>query len=216
MALKTMTTQSQREHTLQIAEPSVRQIIAKARSKPVRPPAGGAWILGMTAALLFWASFTPLDWGPLGWVALVPLVLLVRIPQRTALMYTAVYASGLINALATLQWMRLGHPTMYVAWVALSIYMAMYFPVFVALSRVAVHRYRVPLTLAVPVIWVGLEFVRAHLMTGFSWYYLAHTQHRWIGLIQISDVTGAYGVSFLLRLPPPFWPSWFRLRSLPG
>src|SRR5260370_36867496 len=37
-------------------------------------------------------------------------------------------------------------------------------------------------------------------MTGFSWYYLAHTQYRWIELIQISDLVGAYGVSFLVAL----------------
>jgi apolipoprotein N-acyltransferase len=37
-------------------------------------------------------------------------------------------------------------------------------------------------------------------MTGFSWYYLAHTQYRWLELIQISDLVGAYGVSFLLAL----------------
>ena len=49
-----------------------------------------------------------------------------------------------------------------------------------------------------PTIWVGLEFVRAHLMTGFSWYYLGHTQYRFIELIQISDLVGAYGVSFVV------------------
>jgi apolipoprotein N-acyltransferase len=35
-------------------------------------------------------------------------------------------------------------------------------------------------------------------MTGFSWYYLGHTQYRWIELIQISDLVGAYGVSFIV------------------
>ena len=37
-------------------------------------------------------------------------------------------------------------------------------------------------------------------MTGFSWYYLVHSQYRWIELIQISDLVGAYGVSFLIAL----------------
>ena len=51
---------------------------------------------------------------------------------------------------------------------------------------------------AAPVLWVGLEFVRAYSFTGFPWYFLAHTQHDFLPLIQISDVTGAYGVSFLV------------------
>jgi apolipoprotein N-acyltransferase len=179
-------------------ERTVEQIIDRARARPARSPARGAWLLaGMSAALL-WASFTPLDWGPLAFVALVPLVLLVRLPQPTRWMYRAVYVTGLAGTLAMLQWMRLGHPMMYLALVALALYMAAYFPAFVGAARAAVHRLGVPLTLAVPVIWVALEYLRGHLMTGFAWYFLGHTQHGWIELIQISDVTGAYGVSFLL------------------
>src|SRR5258708_38233255 len=89
---------------------------------------------------------------------------------------------------------------MFFAWGALSFYLALYFPLFVSLSRVAVWRLRVPLTLAVPIVWVGLELLRGYLMTGFSWYYLAHSQYRWIELIQVSDLVGSYGVSFLIAL----------------
>ena len=179
-------------------EPTVKEIIASARSAPA--PVGGAWLMsGLTAALM-WASFTPLDCGPVGWICLVPLIALIRIRRRTRWMYTAVYVSALAYTVLTLQWMRLGDAWMYPAWIALSIYMAFYFPLFVALSRMAVHRFSVPLIAAVPVVWVGLELVRAHLMTGFAWYNLSHTQYRWIELIQISDLVGAYGVSFVVAM----------------
>jgi apolipoprotein N-acyltransferase len=89
---------------------------------------------------------------------------------------------------------------MYVAWAALAIYVGLYFPVFVATSRVAVHRFSVPLTIAVPVVWVGLEYLRATLMTGFAWYFVAHSQYEFTELIQISDLFGAYGVSFVVVL----------------
>ena len=147
-----------------------------------------------------WAAFTPLNWGPLGWVCLVPLILLVRLERPTRWMYRMIYVGGLTFTLATLQWMRLGDLWMYPAWLALAVYVAFYFPVFVGLSRLAVHRFQIPLTLAVPVVWVGLEFVRAHLLSGFAWYFLGHTQHHWNLLIQISDLFGAYGVSFLVAL----------------
>ncbi|MDB4786757.1 hypothetical protein OAG29_02210, partial [Planctomycetaceae bacterium] len=62
------------------------------------------------------------------------------------------------------------------AWFALAFYVSLYVPVFVFCTRTAVYRWKVPLTLAAPVVWVGLEFFRAHLLTGFSWYYLGHTQ----------------------------------------
>src|SRR5262249_10298036 len=55
-----------------------------------------------------------------------------------------------------------------------------------------------PLVVTLPVVWVAFEFLRAHLISGFPWYFLAHTQHRVLPLIQISDATGAYGVSLLV------------------
>ena len=47
-------------------------------------------------------------------------------------------------------------------------------------------------------VWTGLELARAHLLTGMTMASLAHTQYGWVQLIQISDLAGAYGVSFLV------------------
>ena len=179
-------------------EPTVREIVEKARSAPIG--SRGAWITAMTTSVLLWASFTPLDWGWLGWIALVPLCLQVRIQRPTRAMYRVSYAAGLAWSLLSLQWMRLGDVSMYPAWIALSFYLAMYFPAFLATARAAVHRFRLPLVLAVPLCWTGLEFARARLMTGFAWYFLGHTQHAWTEMIQISDLVGAYGVSFIVAM----------------
>ncbi len=175
-----------------------QEIITSARNAPAGP--WGALLATGLSAVLLWAAFTPVDYGPLAWIALIPLFALLRVERPMRRMSAAVYVGGLGFWLATLQWMRLGDPTMYVAWIALAVYLALYFPVFVALARVAVWRLKVPVALAAPVVWVGLELLRGYLLTGFSWYYLAHTQYRWIELIQISDVVGAYGVSFLIAL----------------
>lgn len=90
----------------------------------------------------------------------------------------------------------LAHPAVYIGWFVLSAYLAVYVPVFVAITRVAVHRLRVPLWIAAPVVWTGLEL--AHLFTGFLMASLAHTQVRFTELIQISNVVGEYGVDFLI------------------
>ena len=184
--------------TRTLPDATPQEIIAAARSAPAA--AKPALVMSSLTAIALWGSFTPLDFGPLAWVSLIPLLALVRIERPTRRMYLATYAGGLLFWLAALQWMRLGHATMYTAWFALAAYLALYFPVFVGLSRVAVHRLRMPLMLAVPSVWVGLEFLRAHLMTGFAWYDLGHTQYRWVEMIQISDIVGAYGVSFVVAL----------------
>ena len=54
--------------------------------------------------------------------------------------------------------------------------------------------------MAAPVVWVGLELIRGHLITGFSAGLLGHTQVQWPALLQISDLVGAYGVSFVVML----------------
>jgi len=178
------------------ADPSPRDIIATARANPA--PVRGTYILGGLSAALLWGAFTPLNFSPLAWIALVPMLTLVRLDRPTNRMYRALYACGAMFWLPTLQWMRLGDPTMYIAWVALSLYLAVTFPLFVGVTRVAVRRLRLPLVLGAPAVWVGLEYARAYLLTGFSWYYLGHSQYRWLDLIQISDLLGGYGVSFLI------------------
>lgn len=183
---------------------SVEQIIARARAgqRATEAPRCRKLAMGLTAAtaVLLFLSFTPVDFSPAAWVALVPLLLLVRTFGPLRGLATGVYIVSALYQLVTLQWMRLGDPTMYVAWLALAFYLAAYWPLFVGLSRVAVHRWSIPLVVAAPVIWTGLEYLRAHLLTGFAWYLVGHTQYRWLELIQISDITGAYGVTFVVVL----------------
>ena len=199
------------------SEPSVKDIIAAARSQPA--PALGGLLLSGVSAVLLWASFTPLNWSPLAWLALVPLCVLIRLDKAPRKLWLTTWIGGLLFWLPTLQWLRLGHEAMYVAWFALAFYLALYWSAFVGLSRAAVHRCGLPLIAAVPLVWTGLEFVRAHLMTGFAWYQLGHSQYRWIELIQISDLLGAYGVSAVVAvssaaiagLIPMSWLSRLRL-----
>ena len=54
--------------------------------------------------------------------------------------------------------------------------------------------------LGIPAIWVCGEFIRSWVFLGFAWSFLGYTQYRNLPLIQIADVTGVYGLSFLLAL----------------
>lgn len=153
----------------------------------------------LVGALLLWAALPPCDLWPLAWIAPLWWVLLIRrreFPGRRP--YRALWLAGFLFWMPTLHWVRLAHWSAYFGWAALSSYLAFYFPVFVGLSRVAVHRLRFPAILAVPVVWTGLELARGHFLSGFTMASLGHTQYRWIGLIQLSDLAGAYGVSFVV------------------
>lgn len=150
----------------------------------------------MASALLCFLALPPAGlWplvfiGPVGWLWLAR-----RETMPGTRPYRALWLSGFLFWLGTVHWLRLPHPATSLGWLALSFYLAFYTPALVWLTRVAVHRHRVPLVLAAPVVWMGLELARGHLLTGFTMGSLGHAPYRWVEFLQIADFAGAYGVS---------------------
>ena len=109
--------------------------------------------------------------------------------------------------------MRVAHVSMYASWLFLAFCCALFLAMSVWLAR-RLDRLGVPFWLAVPTAFLAVEYFRSHFPTGytwleyvglrhpigFGWYMLGHTQHDWLALIQVSDLAGAYGVSFLVAL----------------
>jgi apolipoprotein N-acyltransferase len=156
-------------------------------------------IAALASAGLLWACFFPLACGWLAWVALVPLLCLVRSEAPARKIYWSAFAGGLAFFWPVLQWLRVGdYNMMYYSWGALATYCAVYFPLAIFLSRQIDRRTLLPLVLVFPAVWTALEFFRSYLLTGFPWYYLAHSQQDFLSVIQISDLAGAYAVSFLV------------------
>ncbi len=155
---------------------------------------------GLLGAMLLWAAFPPLGLAMAAWPAVAVWIWLCRSrPSLTAVEYGRWYLVGLLHWLLVIHWVRLPHWSTWFGWIALSMYLAAYLPVFVALLRVAL-RLRIPVVCAAPVVWTGLEWLRGHLLTGLSISLLGHTQVGVEPLIQMADVFGAYGVSFLVVL----------------
>jgi len=51
-----------------------------------------------------------------------------------------------------------------------------------------------------PVLWTGVEWLRGTLLSGMPWLYLGHSQSPILALCQIADVTGVYGISFVVGM----------------
>ena len=158
---------------------------------PLLPP--------LISGVLLWAAFPPLGWWPLVWIAplgWLHLISLPRLPGRRP--YWAVWLAGMFHWAAVVQGIRLAHPALYIGWISLSGYLAVYPLLFVGLTRVAVHRLKIPIVFSAPIVWTGLELLRGHALTGFSMALLGHALFQQTTLIQIADVGGAYAVSFLV------------------
>ncbi|MGD1971471.1 MAG: apolipoprotein N-acyltransferase, partial [Desulfobacterales bacterium] len=74
------------------------------------------------------------------------------------------------------------------------------FPAFFSMALAACGATPLRRLISVPLLWVAFEYVRTIIFTGFPWALLGHALYLRPHLIQISDLLGAYGVSFLLVL----------------
>ncbi len=157
------------------------------------------WCYAFAPSILLWSAFAPLAWWPVAWIAPVGWLRLARggIEDRRRF-YGMLYLAGLLHWMLLIQWVRLPHWSAYFGWIALSAYLALYLPAFVAVVRQLVIGRGISLLLAAPAAWVGLEWVRAHLLTGFAISLLGHTQTSWLDLLQVADLGGAYAVSFVV------------------
>ena len=80
------------------------------------------------------------------------------------------------------------------------LYLSVYWLIAAIILRAASRRCW-PMWICLPLVWVALEFVRARVsVLGFPWMSLAHSQYCRSWLIQISDITGIYGVSLIVAM----------------
>jgi len=153
-------------------------------------------VLAVLSALLAILSFPNFNLSLLAWVAFVPLLFALenKTPREA---FGLSYLCGAIFFLGTLYWLI--HVTL-PGMVGVALYLALYFGLFgLALSRVLDSK-NYTLLFFIPAVWVALEWLRSHLLGGFGWVLVAHSQSSVLPVIQISDIMGAYGTSFLVML----------------
>lgn len=168
-------------------------------SKPQLIPVPPIALPAFLSALTLFASFAPISASFLAWVAPIGwLVVIEREKSPGNRGYFLLYLSGVVFWLLNLQGIRLAFWALIFGWIALSIYLAIYIPLFVGITRILRTTWHWPLFLAAPVVWVGLEVARCFVITGYAASQLGHSQAHLPILIQIADQLGGYGVSFLI------------------
>ncbi|KKL03674.1 hypothetical protein LCGC14_2623760, partial [marine sediment metagenome] len=127
---------------------------------------------------------------------LVPWILALRLEVRGSLMLLLAWLSGLVFWAVNVYWLWWVTLVGYAATVG---YLSLYWLAAAIILRAAM-RQRQPMWLVLPVVWVALEYARAYVISGFPWFYLAHSQYDRTALIQIADLTGQYGLSFFIAM----------------
>jgi len=157
--------------------------------------------MAFLGALLYGAALPPIGWAGLAWAALLPWSIIVAIPrQLNGREWRWIWLAAWLLWLGLLYFIPIPHPALWLFWPLLSGYCALYIPAFIAAARWFHFRGRLPLWLAVPVSWAGLEWVRGNFLTGFAMGFLSHSQFRQPLVIQVAELGGAYFLSFLLAM----------------
>jgi apolipoprotein N-acyltransferase len=111
------------------------------------------------------------------------------------------YLFGIVHCVGTYWWsLKIGHFNI-PNFIAAVLFFGLFFSLFAVLRNFACRRFPAGCIALVPALWVGVEYLRANLgFLSFPWCFLGHSQYRYLPVIQIADVTGVYGISFLLVL----------------
>ncbi len=67
-----------------------------------------------------------------------------------------------------------------------------------------------------PASWVILEYIRAHIFTGFPWALIGHSQWNFLLFIQSADILGTYAISFLVVLVNSIFFYWIQYARQKG
>ncbi|MEI7903642.1 MAG: apolipoprotein N-acyltransferase, partial [bacterium] len=170
-------------------------------------------VAAVLSGLLLWVAFPPQAQAESAWLALVPLFFVIRHSSSRGAFGWA-WLSGLVFWTLTLSWFPAiiknegPWPLVVLGQGALSAWCALFFAVFAYASacvwqwagEASGWRRVTAVLVADPLLWVGTEYVRGWLLSGFAWNFLGVSQVANLPLIQIASVAGVYGVSAALVL----------------
>jgi apolipoprotein N-acyltransferase len=146
------------------------------------------------SAVLLTICQAPYDQSWAAWIAWVPFLLACRPEPPAKKVLPLLYGIWLLYWLVNLYWLI---PVTFPGYLAFCLVQAGYGPLLAFAIRY-VRRRRWPLTAFAPLIFAGAEAWQSILFTGFSWYFLAHSQYRNLAMIQSCDIFGQLGISVLI------------------
>lgn len=163
--------------------------------------------LACVSGVLLPLCFPKFDLSFLAWVVFIPLHLALDQCSRQRAFWLG-WLSGTIGFTGIMAWVVTAMttygkvPTLvsYAILLLLTAYLGLYVALYsfsVVWLRQLIPRYGI---LFAPCFWVALELLRTYAFSGLPWCLLGYSQYLRLSLIQIADLTGVYGVSFLIIL----------------
>ena len=165
------------------------------------------FLLPAISGLVLSAAFPRASHGWLAWIAWLPLIFFVARTGSRRNAFMGGWFTGVIESFILLWWMpdvmaNYGGMPSFLSWAAYTLLIAVlacYPAVVCAFTRHLMFRRGEICLLLFPFVWIVMELAASVTpFGGFPWLLAGYTQTRFIPVIQISDITGIYGVSFIL------------------
>jgi len=164
-------------------------------------------LLSLLSGILLILSFPNFDLEFLAWFALVPLLYSIE-GKGLYRSFKLGSLTGIISFLGILYWIIVAVHTYGNVPLVLSglillllvVYLSLFIGAFTYLTRLIQIRSGFQTILFTPFLWVALEYLRSFLLTGFPWANLGYSQYLNLPFIQMADITGTYGLSFVILL----------------
>ncbi len=176
-------------------------------------------ILAVISGLMLVAAHPPIGVGFMAWLAFVPLFFAI---DGTSVRGPALlgFISEIVFYLGDVYWVvnsmhYYGHVPLLASvpvMVLLAAYLALYTGAFAWLVSAFGKGRPLSSLFLVPALWVSFEYLRANMFfMSFPWSLLGYTQFNRTLLIQIADVTGVYGLSYLVMMVNVVAYRWVKL-----
>ncbi len=178
----------------------------------------GNFLLSILSGILLILIFPEFNLEFIAWVALIPLFIAINKSKGFRESFFYGFISGLLFYAGILYWIVytvhvFGNLPYYIsifALLLLSSYLALYIGFFAGFTKIMINpaikntkinKYFVSLSfILVPSCWVFFEYLKSTLLTGFPWENLGFSQYLNIPFIQISNIIGVFGLSFIIVL----------------
>lgn len=163
--------------------------------------------LAAASGALLAAAYPALDLGFLAWLAAAPLVVLaVTAPGRGRAALEGFLFGLVFQGIIFTWWFhllrdfgRLSIPEASAVFLLLAAYLGSYAALFAFALFRAASRLGAGMALALaPAIWTATELARSRLLTGVPWALLGDSQHAAPLFLQVADLGGVLGVSFVV------------------
>ena len=148
------------------------------------------------SAVLLILSFPWFNLQFLAWFGFVPVFLVLNNKSRKQAFFLF-FITGIIFWAGVIYWLAF---VTLIGTIVLILYLALYFALFGLIIRPCTKHSTPGVLIFIPAVWVLLEYIRSHLFTGFPWALLGYSQYLNLPVIQIADITGAWGVSFFVMM----------------